>query len=189
MATVQMPTIQIESAGNFKERWGTQIYDYRLDFKPLDFQDLMIAISINRAKAVEGEVKPLSTRMKERNAYLQKLGTALSEATSKQAEFKSDDAGDKAMSGWFTADTSSIINSVCPNFIRSWSGNQCDATKAGIEGIIAKIKNVIDGQNNESQRDMTRLQSLVDRRDESFSTATTLMTSVSDTRSNAIRNL
>ena len=184
-----MSSITPVDVGDFKARWGTDIYDYKLDGASKDFQDLMIAISINRAKAVEGEVKPLSTRMKERNAYLQRLGTALSEATSKQAEFKSDDAGDKAMSGWFTVDTSSIINSVCPNFIRSWSGNQCDATKAGIEGIIAKIKNVIDGQNNESQRDMTRLQSLVDRRDESFSTATTLMTNVSDTRSNAIRNL
>ena len=31
---------------------------------------------------------------------------------------------------------------------------------------------------------MSRLQSLVDRRDESYSTATNLMTSISDTRSN-----
>ena len=36
---------------------------------------------------------------------------------------------------------------------------------------------------------MTRLQSLVDRRDESFTTATTLMTNVSDTRDNAIKNM
>ena len=36
---------------------------------------------------------------------------------------------------------------------------------------------------------MSRLQSLVDRRDESYSTATNLMTAISDTRSNLIRNL
>ena len=36
---------------------------------------------------------------------------------------------------------------------------------------------------------MSRLQSLVDRRDESYSTATNLMTNISDTRSNLIRNL
>jgi hypothetical protein len=42
---------------------------------------------------------------------------------------------------------------------------------------------------NEAQTDMTRLQSLVDRRDESYSTATNLMTSISDTRSNVIRNM
>ena len=184
-----MAIIDTEAVGDFKSRWGTQIYDYKWNSNSMDFQDLMIAVSISRAKAVEGEVQPLSTRMKERNAYLQKLGTALAEATQKQSQFKSDDEGSEPMSGWFSVQTSSIINSVCPNFIRSWSGNVCDATKAGIEGIIAKLKNAIDGQNNESQRDMTRLQSLVDRRDESYSTATTLMTSVSDTRSNAIRNM
>ena len=42
---------------------------------------------------------------------------------------------------------------------------------------------------NEAQTDMTRPQSLVDRRDESYSTATNLMTSISDTRSNVIRNM
>ena len=51
------------------------------------------------------------------------------------------------------------------------------------------VKTKIDGLNNESQTDMSRLQSLVDRRDESYSTATNLMTSISDTRSNLIRNL
>jgi hypothetical protein len=51
------------------------------------------------------------------------------------------------------------------------------------------VKSKVDGLNNESQTDMTRLQSLVDRRDESFSTATNLMSTVSDTRSNLIRNL
>ena len=48
---------------------------------------------------------------------------------------------------------------------------------------------MIDSRNNEAQTDKTRLQSLVDRRDESYSTATNLMSAVSDTRSNLIRNL
>ena len=67
-----------------------------------------------------------------------------------------------------------------------WNSNW---TKASVEGMISMLKNMIDSRNNESQTDMTRLQSLVDRRDESYSTATNLMTSVSDTRSNLIRNL
>ena len=51
------------------------------------------------------------------------------------------------------------------------------------------LKSMIDSMNNESQTDMSRLQSLVDRRDESYSTATNLMTAISDCRSNLIRNL
>jgi len=181
---------QLTVAG-FKARWGTEIYDYALNNKPADFQDLMVSISEHRATAVEGEVNPLSTRMRTRNKYLEELGEALSAASQKQAEFKSDDAGDKAMSGWFSVSVTNTIKKVCPQFINNWtdSHTQCDATKSGIEGIISKLKSVIDSENNASQKDMTRLQSLVDRRDESFTTATTLMTNVSETRDNAIRNM
>ena len=55
--------------------------------------------------------------------------------------------------------------------------------------MIQSVKSKIDGLNTDAQSDMTRLQSLVDRRDEAYSTATNLMTDVSDTRSNAIRNM
>ena len=188
--TIQsVPLLTDDNIDLFKARWGSTVYDYTLNGTAVDFQDLMVAVSEHRATAVEAEVEPLATRMRKRNEYLQKLGTALSEATQKQASFKSDDAGSTTMPGWFSVETSSLINQICPEFIRAWEGNKCDATKAGVEGIISKLKSVIDSENNSAQTDMTRLQSLVDRRDESYTTATTLMTSVSDTRDNAIRNL
>ena len=189
--TISQVTVTTHGDDQFKMRWGTSVYDYALNGVAVDFQDLMVAISEHRATAVEGEVTPLSTRMRKRNTYLEELGSALSAASSKQAEFKSDDAGSKVMDGWFSPSVSATINKVCPEYINSWNGDhsKCDATKAGIEGIISKLKSVIDGENNAAQSDMTRLQSLVDRRDESFNTATTLMTSISDTRDNAIRNL
>lgn len=183
-------TISKVEVSGFRDRWNIQINDYKLNGVTTDFQDLMIDISLNRATAVEGEVSPLSVRMKNRNVELQNLGSALAEVSKKQAEFDSDDDGDDVMSGWFSTQTSSIISKYCGSgFINNWSGSQCDAQKAQIEGIVSKLKSVIDGLNNDAQRDMTRLQSLVDRRDESFSTATTLMTNVSETRDNAIRNM
>ena len=51
------------------------------------------------------------------------------------------------------------------------------------------MKSKIDALNNEAQKDMTRLESLVNRRDEAFSTASDLMGKIGDTRSNAIRNM
>jgi hypothetical protein len=51
------------------------------------------------------------------------------------------------------------------------------------------VKSKIDALNNSAQKDMTRLESLVNRRDEAFSTASDLMSKISDTRSNLIRNL
>ena len=61
------------------ESWGVglKFYDYNYDAKRVDFQDLMVLISENRATTVEGEVAPLTTRIKARNAYLEELGEAL----------------------------------------------------------------------------------------------------------------
>jgi len=187
-----MATIEHETPVKLSQDWGVSFSDYKVNGKQVDFQDLMIVISEKRAVTVEGEVAPLTTRIKSRNAYLEQLGTALAEATNKQAGFKSDDAGDKTMSGWFSeAATATMVKCGANTYFRAWAGNgkQADATKAGVEGIIQKLKSTIDGLNNQAQTDMTRLQSLVDRRDESYSTASNLMSAVSDTRSNLIRNL
>ena len=51
------------------------------------------------------------------------------------------------------------------------------------------LKGEMDKENNLAQTDMTRLQSLVDSRDDSYSTATNIMSAISDTRSNLIGNL
>ncbi len=67
--------------------------------------------------------------------------------------------------------------------------NRYIINKQTCEAALSRVKSEIDGLNNEAQADMTRLQSLVDRRDESYSTATNLMTSISDTRANVIRNM
>jgi len=196
--TISSVPIVKDGVDVFKSRWGTTVYDYKLNNVPTDFQDLMVAISEHRATAVEGEVEPLSVRMRARNEFLDKLGTALAECSKKQAGFDSDDDWDEWMQGYFTSTTASVLTDPRLQLrgaedhsadYRYRSSNGYDADKAQIEGLIAKIKNVIDLQNNSAQTDMTRLQSLVDRRDESFTTATTLMTNVSDTRSNAIRNM
>ena len=143
----------------------------------------MIAVSEKRAVTVEGEVVPLTTRIRARNADLELLGKALSELTAAQATLKSDAGGNDHSSYTFSSDVKARVKDL--------TGYNLDdnETKKWLEYFIQMVKTKIDGLNNESQTDMSRLQSLVDRRDESYSTATNLMTSVSDTRSNLIRNL
>ena len=166
------------------ESWGVglKFYDYNYDAKRVDFQDLMVLISENRATTVEGEVAPLTTRIKARNAYLEELGEALSDMTRLQAAFKSEDEGDKQRE---------TMKDSTYNTIYKLQGSYPTKKehKKWVEYYLKLVKNKIDALNNEGQKDMTRLQSLVDRRDEAFSTASTLMNSVSDTRSNLIRNL
>ena len=164
------------------QSWGAQFGDYAIGGKPVDFQDLMVTISEKRATTVEGEVAPLTTRIKNRNAYLEELGEALADLTRMQAAFKTDDDGNKQRETMKDSTYNTIykLQGVYPTK---------QEYKQWVEYYLKLVKNKIDALNNEAQKDMTRLQSLVDRRDESFSTATTLMSAISDTRGNLIRNL
>lgn len=209
-----MATIAMDKIDNIESRWGVKAGEYNVTINSktntMDFQDLLVRFSKNRAVAVEGEVEPLTVRINQRNKRLDELGVVLSELTKIQAGFESDDSGKRDMSGWMSDKTGAVLESLgyspkyyatdddCPEdndkradfYKAGWkSSDKYSANKKTIEGMLSCVKSEIDGLNNEAQTDMTRLQSLVDRRDESYSTATNLMTSVSDTRSNVIRNM
>jgi hypothetical protein len=209
-----MAAITMDEIGNIESRWGVKAGDYNVTLNSktdtMDFQDLLVKFSKNRAVAVEGEVEPLTVRINQRNKRLDELGEVLSELTKIQTEFESDDTGDRDMHSWMSNKTGAVLESLgySPKYYAKESDRpndneeRADFYKAGwktedsysadkktIEGMLSRVKSEIDGLNNEAQTDMTRLQSLIDRRDESYSTATNLMTSVSDTRSNVIRNM
>lgn len=209
-----MGSIEMVEIGNINARWGVKAGDYNVTVDDatsmMDFQDLMVQFSKQRAIAVEGEVEPLSTRMQQRNERLDELSEALAELTEVQAEFDSDDEGARDAHSWISNETGKVLESLgyTPTYYAteddrpSDNEERADFYKAGwrtesqysmnkktLEGMLSLVKSEIDGLNNESQTDMTRLQSLIDRRDESYSTATDLMTSISDTRSNVIRNM
>ena len=194
-----MATIEKQDPVALSLNWGKDVTfsDYKVNGKLVDFQDLMIRISANRATTVEGEVNPLTVRIKMRNTELERLGSLLAIFTKTQADFASDAKGSdkKSVSGikseqWQLlreayikrggSDPGATWNS-------SWANS--DWSKSSVEGMIQSLKSMIDGRNNQAQTDMSRLQSLVDRRDESFTTASNLMSAISDTRGNLIRNL
>jgi len=166
------------------QTWGASFGDYMLNGKGVDFQDIMIAIAENRATSVEGEVTPLSTRITNRNKTLEDLGNVLADLTKLPSQFDSDADGDDR-EGYLQQTSKDILIEVFGSL--DWS--DLHMTKYEVEEWLQKVKSKIDALNNEAQKDMTRLQSLVDRRDEAFSTASDLMSKISDTRSNLIRNL
>ena len=190
-------TIEPQTPVALSQSWGADFSDYKVNGNPVDFQDLMVTISEKRAVAVEGEVTPLTTRIKTRNVELDKLGSLLAIFTKTQADFPSEAKGSdmKPVSG-ITSDQWALLREA---YLKRGGGDpgatwrddfaNSNWSKSSVEGMIQAIKSMIDGRNNKAQTDMTRLQALVDRRDESFSTASNLMSSVSDTRSNLIRNL
>lgn len=179
-----MSVIDTQTPVTLSQSWGVDFSDYTYKDEPVDFQDLMVAVAENRAATVEKEVTPLTTRIRNRNKTLDELGGILAELTNLQSQFSSN-AG-----GWDRAGTLSLDSfNLLIKIFGSLDFSVRQMAKCEVEEWIQKVKSKIDGLNNESQADMTRLQSLVDRRDESFSTASNLMSTISDTRGNTIRNL
>ena len=169
---------------NLSMDWGVKGVDYAYNSNRCDFQDLMIAVSLHRSTSVEDEVEPISTRISNRNKTLDNLGNALADLTKLQAMFDSDADGDDR-EGKLQQRSYDILVEV----FGSVNFSNLKMTKYEVEEWLQKVKSKIDGLNNQSEKDMSRLQSLVDRRDEAFSTASDLMSKVSDTRSNLIANL
>ena len=179
--------------------WGLTACDYSytnveaggaLKNLSVDFQDLMVLVGSRRAVVVEGEITPMTIRMRSRNTYLSKLGEILSALTKAQAGFSGDDSGDKTTTVVLDQAQRDMLWTLKPvrdgALINQTTGV---TTKAKLEGLVQAVKAEMDKENNASQTDMTRLQSLVDRRDDSYSTATNIMSAISDTRSNLIGNL
>ena len=59
-----MAAITMDEIGNIESRWGVKAGDYNVTLNSktdtMDFQDLLVKFSKNRAVAVEGEVEPLT---------------------------------------------------------------------------------------------------------------------------------
>lgn len=179
-------------------RWGVSGAEYTVTGagylgagQMIDFQDLMVVITARRAAVVEGEVKPMQTRMTERNKRLEELGTALSDLSDVEACFSSDDPGKKWTSEldpkrYLKSETCQLLDTLESGL---YSKSDRATQKSTCEKAIQLVKTQIDRLNNEASSDMTRLQSLVDRRDESYSTATSLMQAIGDTRSSLVKNM
>lgn len=173
----------------FMDLWGVCGREYRLNGKVVDFQDLMVFIAEQRATSIEGEVSPLSRRIRTRNTQLEQLGTTLSALSNLTSQYKTDsDNPNPSVNFTFNAETLPGFHLV-GKFTDKTAAFTQSVNKATCDEITQLIKTKIDALNNASQTDMSRLQSLVDHRDQSYTTATSLMTSVSDTRTNLIKNL
>ena len=173
------------------ELWNIKPMEYSVSGieGTLDFQDLMVQVSEQRATAVEAEVAPLATRIKKRNARLELAGTALSALSKLQFDTSSEANPESKETTTFTEAEKALLDELgCWGPIKTeeltspWKKDNCDLAKR-------KVQTEIDSLNNAAQLDMNRMQSLVDHRDQSFNTATTMMQHISDTRGTTIKGM
>lgn len=186
---------------NLSFNWGLSACEYKYEDLDrsgvvrsgiVDFQDLMVKVGSRRATVVESEITPMTIRMRSRNAYLSELGEILAVLTKAQANFTGDDSGSKVAYLDINETQYNLLRTLTPvqqgDMVTKF-GSLYQTTKSKLEGLVQAVKAEMDAENNDSQTDMTRLQSLVDRRDDSYSTATNIMSAISDTRANLIQNL
>lgn len=195
MAQIESLAVEV---GRFGTNWGVRVYDYAYQKTRTDLQDLLVLITQNRAASIEQEILPLQDIISRRNTRIERYGAVLQKLTELQTKYAAEKAtGNETVplgpiiAGDFTLEEfwNIMADLGCPAGGDGSLSYTLALSKPEAEGAVARCKNKIDEMNNDSQRDMTRLQAIVDRRDESFSAATNLMTSVSDTRSSLIKNL
>ena len=158
--------------------FGIEANDYYRNGERVDLQDLLTGVAVTRAFAVEGQITPLSTMMCNRNRQLDEYGEVLAKLNKIETAFGEDDDGGARSSYSLTAKEAEMLTNL--------GVTGCHAgyspTRAETQEMLQLVKSAMDGLNNRAQKDMTRLQGLVDRRDQSFTKAAELLKDVSDSR-------
>ena len=178
--------MEIEKVNTQNERLaaiGVKAFDYALIngdvSSQVDFQDLLTTIAVNRADAVEDEMTPLANMMRNHNQRLDKYGNLLAKLNKIDTSFDTDAQGSTPSSVSLTEEERRILNEIGYNA-------DVNPTKADTQMYLQATKSAIDGLNNRSQNDVTRLQSLVEKRDQTYTKAAELQKDVTDSHSKLI---
>ena len=184
MAAQQVPTITpVDVAPERFGLWGVSVKDYVMDGVPVDFETIVVAVATRRAATVEREIQPLTTQMMVRNRKLKDLGDALGDLTRIQVLFNPDDKGGQWSSAGASSTTVKLVGTLIDPPPFDGSGK---IKKADLERAIQVVKSAVEKLNNEMQTDTTRTQSYIQKRDDSFSMASSIMGSTQSSRKDAI---
>ena len=174
----------IEKVNTQNERLATigiSAFDYKLSEKQIDLQDLLTTVAVSRARTVEDEMSPLSDMMRNRNKRLDKYGNLLAKLNKIDASFESDAKGSAIVTDvYLTQDEKDALEEI------GYKGVSSNPTKADVQMYMQATKSAVDGLNNRSQSDITRLQSLVEKRDQTFTKAAELLKDVTDSHGKLI---
>ena len=159
---------------------GISAFDYNLNGKQIDLQDLLTSVAVTRANAVEDEMTPLANIMRNRNQRLDKYGNLLAKLNKIDTSYDAEAAGSASSTVALTSDEIAQLAEI------GYKGAGTYPTKADNQMYLQAVRSAIDGLNNRSQSDVTRLQSLVEKRDSTFTKAAELLKDVSDSRGKLI---
>lgn len=196
MANHEITAIEVKGTG-FNERWNISMLEYEMlvDGKrtKVDFQDLMVNVAENQALAIEQEVQPEATRIQKRTNRLKIVGDAMAELSA--FKFDTKDNSNPSASAKITKQTWDMLTELSGSAWGTWeswynvNGQSVSRTKAQVDSGNQYLKSESDKLNNDQQLAMSRLESLVQGRDQNFNMASTLMQHVSEARGSTIKSM
>lgn len=197
-------------------QWNAEFYEY--DYVApvgaptvrewgLDLETLTIRVANRRATVIEEQIEPMAVRMEQRNDELSLLSAALGDMAGFSAKFVADPENDNKVPEFVTSSLSEdglaglkLIGVTKTSYDRDDEGNivaghdlkvgnENKVPKSDVDTWTQKLQGASDTRNNEAQKDMTRIQSLVDRRDDSYKLSSTLSEKIASTRGSTIKNM
>jgi hypothetical protein len=164
---------------------------YVMDGKSYDLSTLVLAVSLERADAIEKQLVDQINVMKKRNDVLNGLTKALAalRGKDKQAPFDANtfDTGVPKPDGTGTYNLKELMESE-GMALKSEKGNWF-WTPPQCEEAIEVLKAKTDSLNSDSQVDMIRTQSLVNKRDQAFEMASNLISKDQKSKDAIVGNL
>lgn len=172
---------------------GLTSYDYTLgdSTETIDYEALALSVAKARAHVIEAEVYPLAEKMTLRNEGLETMGNALALFSEALEAFDSDAEGSDTTTFDMTREMYDflVFQEIISEATFTLQEGHVTASKSALSGASESAKVAIDSMNNAAQLDITRLESLVSRRDEAYEAAESFRSSISGSRSTLLKGI
>lgn len=152
---------------------------YYMDGKQYDMESLLMALQMERAENLDAQLMDQANAIKKKNELLAQANAALVAARKAKNDKKAT---------WEPAEYKNFIDNHYPEG-RDNTGNDTFHNDKEWDININNLKTYIDTLNSDSQMDMVRMQSLMNKRNQSFELMTNSVSKLSKNKDSIISNI
>lgn len=167
--------------------YGQQQYSYTVDgVARCDYGLAVCTAALRQASSIEDVAAGVTAAVRQRQRKLQVLGAGLSKIAAANATFKGDAASDSESSP--IAGLGAAMEAM-KQYGVNISHNGDKLTRKNAQLAQTDVEYAIDTENNDLRQDTTALQGLISKRDNAFSSASTLLKKYDNAAKTIIRGM
>jgi hypothetical protein len=159
------------------------VANFRIDFKggDMDIQTMFLALSMERAEYLDLQMKDQAAEMQHKNQVLREATAALTAARQARQNSEAKKGGDDGKSDWAyePKEYTDFVNKYGAQFPdlvkKDTTGNDTKHNVKEWDVNIESLKGFLDFHNSQSQTDMIKLQSLQNKFNQCFESASNQM--------------